>query len=389
LTFLDFAIVAVAISAVAGGFRLGLVTGATAWILLAEGLVAATIFLPGLDNQVKDLSPGVALAIEIGVFIGAGYAGVYAGRWMGTQFTRAFVDQRYAAADHVAGAIAAPIAVVLSVWLLVVPALSQTTGWLAGQTRRSLIARAIDDVLPPAPDTSRAFHRLIGPAGEPQVFASLDPFLDNVPPPATSGLDEATTARVAGSTVRVDGESCDRTLHGSGFTVAADTVVTNAHVVAGEAQTSVLRPDGARKAAAVTVFDPDRDLAVLHVAGLEEAALPIGDPETRVQGAVFGYPGGQADVKVTPAFVRRRLSARGADLYNDHETRRDVLILAADLQHGDSGGPLVNANGDVVGVSFASSLDRADTSYALSTSELRPLLAVPHTAAVSTGDCVG
>ncbi|MDQ6927893.1 MAG: MarP family serine protease [Actinomycetota bacterium] len=388
MNLLDAAIVAVTLSAVVGGYRLGLLRGATAWICLVQGLVLATILLPGLDHQIKDLSPGVSLAIEISIFLGAGYAGVYAGRWMGSRFRAELLALAYERTDRVAGAVAAPVAVIVSLWLLVIPAMAQSSGPLAGAVRESAVSRAIDGVFPTPPDTSMAFHRLVGPAGAPQVFASLDPFLDDVAPPTESGLPSSVVERVSASTVKVEGVACSRRLDGSGFTVAPNVVVTNAHVVAGQQQTEVVRPDGRRLPAVVASFDPDRDLAVLRVPGLDQTPLSIGNAETRETGAVFGHPGGQSALDVSPALIRRQISARGADLYYDHAIRRQVLILAADLAPGDSGAPLVDRNGDVVGVAFAISLDRGDTAYALSTQELQHALAAGRTGTADTGDCL-
>ncbi|MDQ6910988.1 MAG: CvpA family protein, partial [Actinomycetota bacterium] len=203
MNLLDAAIVAVTASAVIGGYRLGLIRGAMAWLFLIQGLVLATILLPGLDRQIKDLSPGVSLAIEATIFLGSGYVGAYAGRWMGTRFRQELLTPDFELTERVVGAVAAPIAIVLSLWLLVIPALAQSSGSLAGAVRQSAISRAIDGVFPAPPDTSMAFHRLIGPAGAPQVFASLDPFVDDVAPPTESGLSESIVARVSASTVRV------------------------------------------------------------------------------------------------------------------------------------------------------------------------------------------
>lgn len=388
MNVLDAAIVAVTASAVIGGYRLGLIRGAMAWLFLIQGLVLATILLPGLDHRMKDLSAGVSLAIEATIFLGSGYVGAYAGRWMGARFRREFLTPAYEFTERVAGAVAAPIAIVLSLWLLVMPALAQSSGRLAGAVRRSAVSRAINGVFPTPPDMSMAFHRLVGPAGSPQVFASLDPFLDDVTPPVESGLSGSVVARVSASTVRIEGVACSRRLDGSGFTVAPDVVVTNAHVVAGENETEVIRPDGRRLPAVVVSFDTNRDLAVLRVPGLDQDPLPIGDPGTRETGAVFGHPGGQSGLAVSPALIRRQISARGADLYYDHAIRRQVLILAAHLHPGDSGAPLVDRNGNVVGVAFAISSDRGDTAYALSTVELRPVIARSRAGAADTGDCL-
>ena len=66
------------------------------------------------------------------------------------------------------------------------------------------------------------------------------------PPPAASPLSTAVTQAVAASTVKVEGQACNRIYEGSGFAVGPDLVVTNAHVVAGEppGQTAVLLPSG-------------------------------------------------------------------------------------------------------------------------------------------------
>ncbi len=389
MSFLDIAVVVVLASSVAGGYSLGFVTGATAWVLLVQGLVLATLALPTLDRAlIGVVSPGVALAVEGVVFISGGFLGVYAGRWIGGRLRREFVPDQYRPQDRLAGAIGGPLAAIVLIWLLVIPAMSQSKGWLADEVHSSVAARAIDGVFPAAPDTSRALRRLTGPAGEPQVFASLDPFLDRVPPPAAPGLPADVVARVSASTVQVDGQACYRNRQGSGFTAAPELVVTNAHVVAGERETVVIRPDGRRLPARVVAFDSDRDLALLRVPGLNLTPLELTSPQVRGEGAVFGHPGGQANLEVSPAFVRRQVAARGADLYLEHFVRRQVLILAADLQPGDSGSALVDVKGRVMGIAFAISLDREDTAYALSTEELKPLLERENVRAVGTGDCL-
>ena len=103
---------------------------------------------------------------------------------------------------------------------------------------------------------------------------------------------------------------------------------------------------------------------------------------------VFGHPNGQTPLAVSPAAIRQQVTAVGRDLYDARETRRQVFILASDLAPGDSGGGLVNPTGTVVGVAFAIAPDRPGTSYALTTDELRPVLALGGSAAVNTGPCL-
>ena len=63
-------------------------------------------------------------------------------------------------------------------------------------------------------------------------------------------------------------------------------------------------------------------------------------------------------------------------------------LCFASLRPGDSGAALVNPRGAVVGVAFAISVSTADTAYALSTDELRPVLAANTGQGVDTGDCL-
>ncbi len=169
--------------------------------------------------------------------------------------------------------------------------------------------------------------------------------------------------------------------------VADGLVVTNAHVVAGEGSSEVERNDGRRLPAVVVAFDPERDLALLRVKGLDRPALPVAAATKGQVGGVFGHPGGEP-LRIAPFSVARQIDATGRDIYDGATTRRQVLELAASLRAGDSGSALIDANGEVVGIAFAISTDQPGVAYALATSELTPMLAAPHDQEVSTGNCL-
>jgi S1-C subfamily serine protease len=126
----------------------------------------------------------------------------------------------------------------------------------------------------------------------------------------------------------------------------------------------------------------------LDVTGLGEPPLPLGSARPGATGAVFGHPGGQDAVEVSPARVQEEVSALGRDLYDSHPIRRQVYILAANLAPGDSGGPLVDRSGSAVGVAFAIAPDRPGTAYALTDDELRAVLAQPRERVADTGPCL-
>jgi S1-C subfamily serine protease len=390
MNILDLVIVILIITSIGGGWRLGLLTGATSWVLLMQSLVVATLLLPPVATTLGGEDAGLRLLVGALMFIGAGVAGQRLGIVLGGHFRRALLPEEGPARrrDKVAGAVAGPLAVVTGLWLLVLPPLGQVAGSMSGLTRHSAVARAIDAALPEPPETSQALRRLAGPAGAPYVFKGLIPALDTGPPPAESGLSPQVVARVSASTVKVEGIACRFERDGSGFAVAPDLIVTNAHVVAGQQRTTVVRPDGRRLRAQVTVFDPARDLALLAVPGLGQAPLPLASGKVGTTAAVFGHPEGQADLEVSPAAIRQQVNALGPDLYELGVTRRAVFVLASELAPGDSGAAVVDTDGQVVGVAFAISPDNAETAYALSTSELRTVLETKRQAPAPTGPCL-
>jgi S1-C subfamily serine protease len=376
------------IGALVGGYRAGFVTRAVSWAGLAAGVVLAVWLAPVIVDPFKQsVDAQVRALMTIGIFVAFASLGATLGEVGGISLRRLIPPGPLRQVDRFAGAGAATLGVLVLLWLLL-PTLAEVPGGMSSQVRNSVIARAVDDAAPRAPGPLQALRNLVQDADFPKVFEGLQPSPRSGPPPEASGLAADVVDRVTSSTVRVSGTACGNVVAGSGFSPEAGIIVTNAHVVAGVDQPSVQRPDGRRLRAQVVVFDPNRDLAVLQVDGLNEEPLSVGTPEIGEMGAVFGHPGGQVEVEVSPARVERRLSAVGRDLYDSGSTRRDVLVLASELAQGDSGGALVDTDGAVVGVAFAIAPDAPGTAYALHSSELREVLEVPRAGAVDTGPCL-
>jgi S1-C subfamily serine protease len=133
-------------------------------------------------------------------------------------------------------------------------------------------------------------------------------------------------------------------------------------------------------------FDADRDLALLR-SNVPLTPLPLGTAEVGARGAVLGYPGG-GPLTVSAYKVFSDSKAVGRDLYDQHRTERQILILSANLHPGDSGSALIDESGAVVGVAFAIASDNPNTAYALDRTELDAALATPRPGAVSTGPCL-
>jgi S1-C subfamily serine protease len=373
VNLLDAVVAVLAVSAMFGGYRAGLLARAASWVGLAVGFYAATRVLPSVVEALEGSVSSTRLLVAAAVLVGGAFLGQAIGLVVGSQIRAVLPPGPLRMADRVAGGVLGGLSVLVVLWLLL-PSLADVPGWPARQARNSSVARFVDSAFPRPPDTMQALRSLVGEHGFPQVFDALRPAPDVGTPPVDSGLRPDVQARVARSTVKVVGEACRRIQEGSGFAAEENVVVTNAHVVAGEQSVEVVRPDGRRLRAVVAVFDPERDLAVLRVAGLGQT--PLGRDRAREgdTGAVFGHPGGQERVRAAPAKISRRVQAVGRDIYNRRPTRRDVFIMAADLAPGDSGGALVNTEGLVVGVAFAIAPDRPGTAYAVTTSELEEVL---------------
>jgi S1-C subfamily serine protease len=387
MNLLDLVIILFVLTATIGGYRLGLLMRAASWVGLTVGIIVASRFAPDVIASFSDEPSSNRWLIAAGLFLGAAFAGQALGLLIGSSFHRVLPMGPLRRLDRIGGAIAGFVGVLAAVWLLL-PSMSAVPGWPAREAHNSAIARAVDKTLPRPPDTLQALRRLVGPEAFPRVFDALRPSQVVGAPPSALPFAPGIADRVAQSTVKVEGIACRRVQDGSGFSPAPDVIVTNAHVVAGEKDTFVIKPDGRRLRATVAVFDPNRDLAVLRVPGLSQAPLAVASARTGTQGGVFGHPNGQTPLAISPAAIRSRVEALGRDLYDQHETRRQIYILAADLHPGDSGGALVNPTGSVVGVAFAIAPDRSGTAYALTDAELRAVLALPRDGKASTGPCV-
>jgi len=385
---LDLIILAAAVSAGVGGYRLGFLGRAVSWLGLAAGFYLAVRLLPAVLRQLHQTTATTLLVVAVVILVGGAMVGQAVGLIAGSQLHRALPIGPVRVVDRVVGALVGAAGIFVVLWLLI-PSLAQVPGWPARAVTGSSISRLVSRDLPPPPSALQLLRRLVG-NGNPGVFSVLQPGRAAGSPPTGSPLSTAVTAQVLASTVKVEGEACGEIIEGSGFAVGPNLVATNAHVVAGESHgnTSVLLPDGRALRATVVAYDPNRDLALLSVPGLGQTPLTLASPQEGRTGAVFGHPGGQDPIQVTPARVSVEETAVGPDIYDRHNVRRAILVLAAALAHGDSGGALVDDSGRVIGVAFAISADSPGTSYALNTSELTQVLAEPRQAGAPTGSCL-
>jgi S1-C subfamily serine protease len=384
---LDVAIIATAIGAGYGGWRLGLVARVFAWAGVFTGLAIGVNFVPrvvtGLGGNSADDRIGVALLF---LFLVATIGQAF-GLVIGLLVHRVFpIAHPLPLWDRIAGASAGSLGLLVLTWL-VIPSLATAQGWPARMARNSFLVATIQKVAPHQPSLFASWGLAISEAPYP---SALNP-LETPPDPGTAPtaqLDPAVDATVRASIVKVTGNACHQIQDGSGWVAAPGIVVTNAHVVAGERSTTVIDETGKRWTAIVVNFDPVRDLAILSVPHFAAAPLPLATGSVGDIGAVYGHPGG-GPLKANPSRIGEEILAVGTTIYRTSSSRRHVFVLAAALAPGDSGGALVNQNGAVVGVAFAIDPGRSATSYALTNEEVRPALAAAASSKVAdTGSCL-
>jgi S1-C subfamily serine protease len=387
VNLLDLVILALAVLAAVLGYRLGFIARVVSWTGLALGVTVAILLVDDALEPVSDRPSQTRLLAALAFILVLSTLGEALGLALGVALRRrlpatAVVHRN----DRIGGAVVGVLGVLVAVWLIT-PALASTSGWPARAARESEIVHAIDEYAPDPPPQAVKLGRRVAEGPFPEVFApSSGPA--EVGPVPDSGLDPAVEARVARSTVKVQGPACDQVQSGSGFAVAPDLVVTNAHVVAGEPRTEVERADGEVLDADVIAFDPDRDLALLRVDGLDVPALPLADAEAGTTGAVFGHPEA-GPLRAAPARVAETVNAEGTDIYRTGRTERLVHILAAALRPGDSGGAFVDGDGGVAGVAFAVDPGKDGVAYALARPELEAFLGGRRSGAtVDTGSCL-
>jgi S1-C subfamily serine protease len=394
---LDFLLALVLVGYGFIGYRHGFVVSVMSLVGFLAGGALGMWVLPQLLRHWDTIDNNVVwrtLVLVLGVFAFAALGQAIAVA-AGSSLRGGLKDKPVRVIDSALGAVATVLAVSVLVWFLAGAVRSGAQTPLAKAIGTSRVISTIDRLVPA--QTGRlfaGFQSVLDREGFPRVFDGVraEP-ITPIGPPDSQLATNAGVARAALSIVKITGvaASCNREQEGSGWVVAPERVVTNAHVVAGTSSENVrIQGTGRSYEARVIVFDPKRDLAVLSVPGLPAPSSRQGPSLRRSGGAVVaGFPL-NGPFRLDSARVRDVLTATGADIYGTPGVVRQVYSLYARVQPGNSGGPLLSPNGSVVGIVFARSLDDDKTGYALTLDEARPVLnaANDSTSPVSTGGCV-
>jgi S1-C subfamily serine protease len=365
----------IAIFAVQGAYR-GLIAQALSLIGFGIGALAGSWVAP---QFLADNSPWVAFASLVGAVLGASLLG--AASVSLAESPRRFLAFRpgLRLLDSFGGAgLGGALGLALA-WLLAVVALHQPGLGFRNDVRNSTILPKLMRAVPP--------DRVL------QALNRFDPFPElalgggPLPPPDPSVLQSPGAKTAAGSVVKLHGTACGLGTQGSGWVVRKTLVATNAHVIAGEHETTILAPNGQTLDAQPVYVDPQNDVALLRVPSLALDPLAVDrDGEFPRKVVTLGYPR-DGPLTGTAATAGSPRTVIAPDAYDRRVSARMIVPLRGRVQPGESGGPVVDSRGRVIAMVFAGA-KRGPSGFAIPVELVLRGVSTPlHQ--VSSGPCVG
>lgn len=385
MTTVDWVIVAfVALLAVYGylqGFLVGALSLAGFVIGAFVGTRLAALLVPHGDHSRYAPLFGLLGALLAGGVLATGLEGI------GIRARAALRLPGLRTVDGVLGAALTAFVGLGIVWILGAVALQSTgSSSIRNDIQRSAILRQLNQILPPSGPILNAlatFDPLPAVRGPSADVAKPNPAIANAP--------AVRSARQ--SVVRILGTACGLGVEGSGWVAGPHIVVTNAHVVAGESDTTVQvggNPPGL--AAQVVDFDSHDDVAILRVPDLNAPSLSMAShPSVGTSVAILGYPL-DGPFNVQPGRIGLTQSVDTENAYGNGPVVRSITPLRGKVRPGNSGGPLVDASGHVDGTVFAAVTGgTAAGGMAVPDTVVAPQLArgEARTHPVSSGSCAG
>jgi hypothetical protein len=372
------------------GWRNGFARSVSTIAGIVAGGIAAFFLIP----LVAQIIPApfwrtiVTVAIAVVLLVG-GHA---AGNGIGRAIRGRVAQTALSGPDRVFGALANLIASALVTALIAGSVGALGIPFLSTAISGSWVLRGIETITPAPVDSALAQLRsIVLEEGLPTIGEALGGIASS---PGIPDVDTGTgvLGEAGQSVVRISGNAyaCGQNQSGSGFVIATDRIVTNAHVVAGVPEPVVEAPNGQALDGRVVYFDPKDDLAIVAVSGLTAPPLDLA-PTLAVgdDAVVDGYPFG-GPFTTGAAEVLAVSTEQIADIYGTSSSPREVYSLAAQVNPGNSGGPLLTTGGDIAGVVFARSATDSDLGYAMTNTELAPVVAEAASlnTALTPGSCV-
>ncbi|MDQ4031225.1 MAG: MarP family serine protease [Actinomycetota bacterium] len=392
MNWVDVLILVLALFAGISGARQGMVTAAASFVGVLAGAVIGVRIAPSLIARFE--SPEVRVAVGVSIVIVLVALGETLGVWLGRAVHGRIDAEALRQVDSFMGAGVQGAAALVVAWLVALP-LTESSAYtgLTSAVRDSSVLRVTDTMMPNVlRELPAELTKLLDVSGFPDVLAPFSPTpITDVGPadPVLLNSPVVREARASVLKVRARAASCSRALEGTGFVIAPQRVITNAHVVAGTDRVAVETSRGALDATVVS-YDPNTDVAVLKVPQLRAPVLQLA-PAPAATGSdalVLGYPL-DGPYTASAARVRDRIRLRGPDIYNGATVVRNVYTVRAVVRSGNSGGPLLDGSGQVLGLVFGAAVDNDETGFVLTEEEIADdIAAAPsQTDKIPTGVC--
>ena len=390
---LDLALIVIAAAFAVSGYRQGFIVGSLSFLGFIGGTVLGAEFGPSISRALVGGQTQQDVVAVI-LLVSAAIIGQFVASSIGTAMRQTMTGRSTTQLNAVGGAVVSVLSVLLIAWAIGSVLTASPFPVVDQQVNNSAVLRTIDRVMPSqARSMFSDFRRLLDSGPYVQVFSGIGSArLLSVPAPNEAVLKSPGFLAARTRVVKIQGTapSCDRLIEGSGFVYADDHVLTNAHVVAGVTEgPTVTTIGGAVYHAQVVFYDPQIDIAVLYVPGLNLAPLKFDTSAGPGDDAVVaGYPEDNP-FTADAARIGTEESAEGPDIYQTGEVDRQIYEIRAVVEPGNSGGPLLSPDGNVYGVVFAAAVGQSDTGFALTASEVSADAAAGATATaqVSTQGC--
>lgn len=350
MNVIDIGIVLFVLALAAIGYARGLLASGLPLVGFVGGAALGARIGPALlaDGAQSEYAPIVAVAT--GVLIGAFAAVTLDGVALAVRARLA--PGPVGVLDGVGGAVLLGVLALLVSWAFGAVALhagGQGARDLREMAQRSTILAELNSLLPPSGPLLNVLRR-VDPT--PTVRG---PEAD-VAPPADAIVRDPDVQAAGAATVKILGTACGLGVEGSGWVAGPGLVVTNAHVVAGQDDTTVTPDGGSAIDARVVHYDTRNDLAILRASGLSAPALELASRTPKgADAAVIGYPE-NGPLTFTAARLGRTGTVTSEDSYGRGPVQRKMTPFRADVRSGNSGGPVVDTGGDVVATVFAATV---------------------------------
>jgi S1-C subfamily serine protease len=371
---LDLALVVLAAAFAVSGYRQGFIVGTLSFIGFVGGAVLGAEFGPAISRAIVGGQTQQAV-VAVVLLVCAAIIGQFIASSIGAAVRQTVTSPSSTILDSVGGAAVSVLSMLLIAWAIGSVLTASSFPVVVGQVDNSVVLGTMDRIMPSQAKTMfTEFRQLLSTGPFPQVFSGIGAahlFAVAAPDPAVLNSPGYLAARTRVVKIQGTATSCDRSIEGSGFVYAPQHVLTNAHVVAGVNEGPIVTTiNGTTYHAKVVLYDPQVDIAVLDVPGLNLTPLSFDDQaQAGAEAVVAGYPLDQP-FNQQPARIGGTQDAVGPDIYQTGTVDRQIFEIRAWVRPGNSGGPLLSPSGTVYGVVFAAAVNASETGFALTASEV-------------------